>query len=136
MKTDALYVYVGCQLAVAILVILLGYGVGGVDAAMSLACGSAIMLLSQAYFTLQAFRHRATRNPLIALGAIYRGGVGKYVIVMVLCALTFRYVGSVEPVLLIVAITVMVITQCAASIVLQHKYEDAEQLAVSDKEID
>jgi len=135
-KTEVLYIYMGCQLAVAVAITLLGYGIDGTNAARSMALGSFIILLSQAYFTFQAFRFRASRSPLVVLGAIYRGGAGKYMIVMVLCALTFRFVEPIKPLLIFVAMFVMVITQCAASMFLQYKYEETEPMAVSEKEID
>ena len=119
--------YFGWQFLAAGIVILTGMASGGVDAAMALMLGSVIAILPNAYFCLQAFRPPAPEDPVQALGKIYRGETGKIVLVMVFCALTFRFVELREPLLLFVALVVMLIVQPIAAVKVMAHEENRDQ---------
>ena len=78
--------------------------------------GSAIAILPNAYFTFQAFRVKADVDPAKAVGFLYVGEVGKLILVIVLCALAFRFLQIHSPLLLFTALVVMLMTQTIASV--------------------
>ncbi len=98
-----------------LVLLLAGFGIEGRDGALAVAYGCGIAILPNAYFTLQAFRYRASQQPAKAFGAIYWGETGKIVLVMVLCALVFRFVPPHYPLLLFVALFVMLAIQVPIS---------------------
>lgn len=93
-----------------------GFGMDGRDGALAVALGCGVAILPNAYFTIQAFRYKASEQPVKALNAIYRGETGKIVLVMVFCALVFRFVELQNPLLLFVALIVMLMTQILISL--------------------
>ena len=99
-----------------LVLLVAGFGMEGREGAFAVAIGCGISILPNAYFTLQAFRYKASEQPFRALGAIYRGETGKIVLVMVLCALAFRFYEFNEPMLLFMALIVMHVTQILISL--------------------
>lgn len=131
--------YLGLQLAVSFVLLVAGYGIDGRDGALSTVLGCVIAILPNAYFTLQVFRFKASEDPVRALGALYRGEGGKFILVMVLCALTFRFLELHNPLLLFTALFVMLVTQTIASVLVLpslKKESAANTLKSNDKEID
>ena len=125
--------YVGWQLLIALGLCLVGFGIGGQNSAVSSALGSLIAILPNAYFTLQAFRYKAGDEPVRALGALYRGEAGKFVLVAVLGALTFKFIEVHSPLLLFTSLIVILVTQPIVSLfALPHLREEAAAM----KEID
>jgi len=116
--------YVGWQLLVALVLCLVGYGIGGQDSAVSSALGSLIAILPNLYFTLQAFRYKASEDPVKALGALYRGEAGKFILVAVLCVLIFKFVEVQAPLLLFISLVVMLMTQPLISVLILSKMRD------------
>ena len=100
-----------------LLLLALGFGIDGRDGALAAVLGSGIAILPNAYFTFQAFRHNASEDPPRAQSALYRGEVGKIALVMVLCALLFRFYELHNPLLLFIALSVMLMTQIAAGVI-------------------
>ena len=99
-----------------LVLLVAGFGIEGREGAFAVAFGCGIAILPNAYFTLQAFRYKASEQPVKALGAIYRGETGKIVLVTVLCALAFRFYEFHEPLLLFMALIVMHVTQILISL--------------------
>ena len=130
--------YLGLQLAISLVLLVVGLGIDGRVGALSVLLGCAIAILPNAYFTLQAFRYKADEDPVRTLGAIYRGEAGKIILVMVLCALTFRFIEQHNPLLLFTALIVMLVTQAIASVFVVPTLKSSAQKAFNsnDKEID
>ena len=108
--------YLGWQLLIALGLCLVGFGIGGQNSAVSSALGSLIAILPNAYFTLQAFRYKASKDPVKALGAIYRGEAGKFVLVAVFGALIFKFLDVHSPLLLFTSLIVILVTQPLISV--------------------
>ena len=130
--------YIGLQLVVTLVLLVAGFGIDGYDGALATVLGCGIAILPNAYFTLQAFRYKASEDPARALGALYRGESGKFILVMVLCALTFRFYELHNPLFLFTALIVMLVTQTIASVlVLPTLKKPADStLNSNNKEID
>lgn len=132
--------YIGLQLVVTLVLLVAGFGIDGYDGALATVLGCGIAIFPNAYFTLQAFRYKASEDPVRALGALYRGEAGKIILVMVLCALTFRFYELHNPLLLFTALIVMLVTQSIASVLvfpaLKKPETDMLEINSNNKEID
>lgn len=93
-KRHLAYYVVGAQVFVSIAIPLLLLLVS-TDAARFTLIGCWIATVSHAYFALQAFRHSGARAGELMLKSFYRGETGKFVIVVILLLLTFRFVDGV-----------------------------------------
>lgn len=120
--------YIGLQLVVTLVLLLAGFGIDGRDGVLATGLGSLIAILPNAYFCLQAFRYKASEDPVRALGALYRGEAGKFVLVMVLCALTFRFYELHNPLLLFIALLVILVTQTVASVMLLPSLNGSQEI--------
>lgn len=120
------------------MLLLAGFGINGYNGALETLLGCGIAIFPNAYFTLQAFRYKASEDPVRALGALYRGEAGKIILVMVLCALTFRFYELHNPLLLFTALIVMLVTQTIASVLVFPTLKKSKEsiLKSNDKEID
>ncbi len=117
----------------ALVLCVAGFGIGGQDGAISSALGSVIAILPNLYFTLQAFRYKASEDPVRALGALYRGEAGKFILVAVICALVFKFVDVQAPLLLFISLFVMLVTQPIICVLILPK---ARELAEAKEEND
>lgn len=125
--------YVGWQVSLAFVLFFIGYGVGGEHSAMSSLYGSLIAILPNMYFTFQAFKHKAGKDPVSALGAIYRGEVGKFVLVGLMSAFTFYYLCVHSPLLLFISLFVILMAQPLISVLVLPRFDAGEEF---EKEID
>lgn len=91
--------------------LLAGLGIDGLNGAVAALTGCGIAVLPNTYFTIQAFRYKASEDPVKALSAFYRGGVGKIALVVVLSALAFQFIEFSNPVLPFVAMIIMLMIQ-------------------------
>ena len=128
--------YIGWQLVIALVLVALGFGIGNSNGALSATLGCAIAILPNAYFTLQAFRYKASEDPVRALGALYRGEAGKIILVMVFCALSFRFFELNYPLLLFVSLIVMLVTQTLASVCIFPALKAGEKAPSNKNETD
>lgn len=123
--------YIGLQLALALILLLVSYGIDGQVGLVSVAIAALAGILPDAYFTLQAFRYKANEDPVKALAALYRGETGKFVLVMVICAVAFKFVESLNPLLLFGALIVILMIQPMIKVFalpfLRHNISDASQ---------
>lgn len=101
----------GWQLALALTLLMVSYGIDGQKGLVSVAIAALATIVPDAYFTLQAFRYKAKEHPVKALSALYRGETGKFVLVMVICAVAFKFVDSLNPLLLFGALIVILMIQ-------------------------
>lgn len=70
---------------------VLAYFLAGVVAAKSAALGAFICWLGSAYFALQAFRHSGARASKQILVNMYKGLIGKFVLIGMGIILAFRF---------------------------------------------
>ncbi|RYZ91114.1 MAG: F0F1 ATP synthase subunit I [Moraxellaceae bacterium] len=82
------------QAGVIPVVSILAYFIAGMVAAKSAGLGAFICWLGSAYFAWQAFRRAGASASKQILGSMYKGMIGKFVIVMVGFVVIFR---SVSP---------------------------------------
>lgn len=82
------------QAGVIPVVSILAYFIAGVVAAKSAGLGAFICWLGSAYFAWQAFRRAGASASKQILGSMYKGMIGKFLIVMVGFVVIFR---SVSP---------------------------------------
>ena len=95
--------------------LIAGFGIRNTEGLLAAATGSLIVMLPNAYFCFQAFRYKASEDPVRALGASYRGEAGKLVLVMVFSALSFRFLDIREPLILFLAMAMMLVVQTLAA---------------------
>jgi ATP synthase protein I len=103
--------YIGWQLAAMCVLLFVGFGIDGLNGAIATLTGCGIVILPNTYFTVQAFRYKASECPAKALSAFYRGGVGKIVLLVVLSSLAFRFIEFSNPALPFVAMIIMLMIQ-------------------------
>ncbi len=135
MSTLLFVKYLGWQLVSAVLLTVAGFGIGGRDGALAAVAGSIIAIVPNVYFTVQAFRYRASEEPVRTLSAIYRGEAGKFVLVMVLCALAFRSYEFRYPLILFMALFAILVTQTLASVCVLPSLQKAGTSATRENEI-
>ncbi len=63
---------------------------------ISLFIGGAICILGQAYFAMRVFRFAGARAADKVLNSFYAGEVGKFVLVLVMFALVFKFVDQLK----------------------------------------
>lgn len=137
MSAALYFKYLGWQLVITLGLLLAGFGIDGRDGAFAVAVGSIIAIVPNAYFTLQAFRYKASEDPVRALGALYRGEAGKFVLVMVFCALAFRFLDVRSPLLLFLSLFIILIIQPIVSVfVLPFLRDSFGDQGKTKKEID
>lgn len=78
------------QAAVIPVVAVIAYFVAGAVAAKSAALGALLCWLGSAYFAWQAFRQGGARASQQVLGSMYKGMIGKFVIVVVGFIIIFK----------------------------------------------
>jgi len=113
--------------------VFIGYGIDGYEGALATIAGSAIALFTNAYFTFQAFRYDASKHPDKAIASLYRGELGKITLVMVLTALSFKFLELQQPLLLLLAMSVMLLTQSLTSVLLVKPLDEKILHALQDK---
>lgn len=106
------------QLLVAVAFTLLIWVMLGKDSALSAVLGCAVILTANTYFTMSAFRHGSRVTPEQAVMSVYRGQAGRYVLVMVLFALVYRFAEVSNPLVMSVASFVIIMAQIIASALL------------------
>jgi len=85
------------QAAVIPVVAVLAYLVAGVVAAKSAALGALLCWLGSAYFAWQAFRQGGAQASQRVLGSMYKGMIGKFVIIVTGFIIIFR---ALKPVMM------------------------------------
>ena len=89
------YSVVGTQIFVATLLPTL-FLIVDEGIAVSVFIGCWIATLSNAYFGIQAFRYSGARSAQKIVQSFYRGEAGKFIINIVLIAIAFEYVESLQ----------------------------------------
>lgn len=115
--------------------VVVGYGIDGREAVLAIVLGSGIAVFSNAYFTFQAFRFDASKQPMKAMTSLYRGEAGKIILVIVLTALSFKYLELQQPLLLILAMFVLMVTQSLASVLLVQSIDKQIIDGLKDKNL-
>lgn len=115
-----------------LVLLVVGFGIDGREGVLAIVIGSGVAILPNAYFTFQCFRFDASKDPMKAISALFRGEVGKIILVIVFTALSFKYLDVQNPLLLFSALFVMLLTQSFASVALVQSMDQREDQKIDE----
>lgn len=105
LKTPPVYKVIVAQLAVTVLMAVISLLISGTVLAYSALLGGLISALPNGYFALHAFRFQGARNAQRVVKGFIRGELGKIIITVVLFALSFTLITSLNELALILGFT-------------------------------
>ncbi len=107
LKTPPVYKVIIAQLAVTIFIAVISLLISGTVLAYSALLGGLISTLPNGYFALHAFRYQGARNAQNVVKGFIRGELGKIIITVVLFALSFTLITSLNELALILGFTLI-----------------------------
>lgn len=105
LKTPPVYKVIIAQLAVTVFIAVISLLISGTVLAYSALLGGLISALPNSYFALHAFRYQGARNAQRVVKGFIRGELGKIVITVMLFALSFTLITSLNELALILGFT-------------------------------
>lgn len=107
LKTPPVYKVIIAQLAVTVFIAVISLLISGTVLAYSALLGGLISALPNSYFTFHAFRYQGARNAQNVVKGFIRGELGKIIITVVLFALCFTLITSLNELALILGFTLI-----------------------------
>jgi ATP synthase protein I len=98
-KAPSISSIIGGQIGAEILLALIGFGLSGIQTALSLGLGGLICFVANTVFTLKAFKYRGASATEQIVKEFVSGEVYKILLSAVGFALTFNYVPAATPLL-------------------------------------
>lgn len=105
LKTPPVYRVIVAQLAMTIFIAVVSLLISGTVLAYSALLGGLISTLPNSYFALHAFRYQGARNAQNVVKGFIRGELGKIIITVMLFALSFTLITSLNEIALIIGFT-------------------------------
>lgn len=105
LKTPPVYRVIVAQLAMTIFIAVVSLLFSGTVLAYSAFLGGLISALPNSYFALHAFRYQGARNAQNVVKGFIRGELGKIIITVMLFALSFTLITSLNELALILGFT-------------------------------
>lgn len=105
LKTPPVYRVIVAQLAMTIFIAVVSLLISGTVLAYSALVGGLISALPNSYFALHAFRYQGARNAQNVVKGFIRGELGKIIITVMLFALSFTLITSLNELALILGFT-------------------------------
>ena len=105
LKTPPVYRVIVAQLAMTIFIAVGSLLISGTVLAYSALVGGLISALPNSYFALHAFRYQGARNAQNVVKGFIRGELGKIIITVMLFALSFTLITSLNELALILGFT-------------------------------
>ena len=107
LKTPPVYKVIIAQLAVAIFMAVISLLLSGIVLAYSVLAGGLISALPNSYFALHAYRYQGARNAENVVKGFIRGELGKIIMTVILFALSFTLITSLNELALILGFTLI-----------------------------
>ena len=107
LKTPPVYKVIIAQLAVAIFMAVISLLLSGIVLAYSVLAGGLISALPNSYFALHAYRYQGARNAQNVVKGFIRGELGKIIMTVILFALSFMLITSLNELALILGFTLI-----------------------------
>jgi ATP synthase protein I len=105
LKTPPVYKVIIAQLAVTVFIAVLSLLISGIVLAYSALLGGLISAVPNSYFALHAFRYQGARNAQKVVKGFIRGELGKIIITVMLFALSFTLITSLNELALLLGFT-------------------------------
>ena len=107
LKTPPVYKVIIAQLAVTVFMAVISLLMSGIVLAYSLLAGGLISALPNSYFALHAYRYQGARNAQNVVKGFIRGELGKIIMTVILFALSFTLITSLNELALILGFTLI-----------------------------
>jgi len=107
LKTPPVYKVIIAQLAVTIFMAVISLLLSGIVLAYSVLAGGLISALPNSYFALHAYRYQGARNAENVVKGFIRGELGKIIMTVILFALSFMLITSLNELALILGFTLI-----------------------------
>jgi len=107
LKTPPVYKVIIAQLAVTVFMAVISLLMSGIVLAYSLLAGGLISALPNSYFALHAYRYQGARNAENVVKGFIRGELGKIIMTVILFALSFTLITSLNELALILGFTLI-----------------------------
>ena len=107
LKTPPVYKVTIAQLAVTIFIAVISLLISGSILAYSLLLGGLISAVPNSYFAFHAYRYQGARNAQNVVKGFIRGELGKIIMTVVLFALSFKLITSLNELALILGFTLI-----------------------------
>jgi len=107
LKTPPVYKVIIAQLAVTIFMAVISLLLSGIVLAYSVLAGGLISALPNSYFALHAYRYQGARNAQNVVKGFIRGELGKIIMTVILFALSFMLITSLNELALILGFTLI-----------------------------
>ena len=107
LKTPPVYKVTIAQLAATVFIAVISLLISGIILAYSLLLGGLISAVPNSYFAFHAYRYQGARNAQNVVKGFIRGELGKIVMTVVLFALSFTLITSLNELVLILGFTLI-----------------------------
>ena len=105
LKTPPVYKVTIAQLAATVFIAVISLLISGIILAYSVLLGGLISAVPNSYFVFHAYRYQGARNSQNVVKGFIRGELGKIVMTVVLFALSFTLITSLNELVLILGFT-------------------------------
>ena len=107
LKTPPVYKVTIAQLAATVFIAVISLLISGIILAYSLLLGGLISAVPNSYFAFHAYRYQGARNSQNVVKGFIRGELGKIIMTVVLFALSFTLITSLNELALILGFTLI-----------------------------
>ena len=107
LKTPPVYKVTIAQLAATVFIAVISLLISGIILAYSVLLGGLISAVPNSYFVVHAYRYQGARNSQNVVKGFIRGELGKIVMTVVLFALSFTLITSLNELVLILGFTLI-----------------------------
>ena len=107
LKTPPVYKVTIAQLAATVFIAVISLLISGIILAYSLLLGGLISAVPNSYFAFHAYRYQGARNAQRVVKGFIRGELGKIIMTVVLFALSFTLITSLNELVLILGFTLI-----------------------------
>ena len=107
LKTPPVYKVTIAQLAATVFIAVISLLISGIILAYSVLLGGLISAVPNSYFAFHAYRYQGARNAQNVVKGFIRGELGKIVMTVVLFALSFTLITSLNELVLILGFTLI-----------------------------
>ena len=107
LKTPPVYKVTIAQLAATVFIAVISLLISGIILAYSVLLGGLISVVPNSYFVFHAYRYQGARNAQNVVKGFIRGELGKIIMTVVLFALSFTLITSLNELVLILGFTLI-----------------------------
>jgi len=107
LKTPPVYKVTIAQLAATVFIAVISLLISGIILAYSVLLGGLISAVPNSYFVVHAYRYQGARNSQNVVKGFIRGELGKIIMTVVLFALSFTLITSLNELVLILGFTLI-----------------------------